>query len=225
MFVNLAIRAVQWRTRPPGRDNFGNAFARPRWALPPARCLRAGQVIRPYFLARHERISAWRRDHHPRAAVDRLAVLALPPLSSPSPRRRFNPALFAAVMWGARRVVALAAGPRELSPTIPARWRTPCSGSSGRRPRPRRMIGRMVQFASGLGTIGGRRLFVALAWSFPLWLSIDAGIWAVAVAFGFDVPFTGSFLIVPLLTLGVAVPTPGAIGGFHEAFRLGVTVF
>ena len=38
-------------------------------------------------------------------------------------------------------------------------------------------------------------------------------------------PFTGSFLIVPLLTLGVLVPTPGAIGGFHEAFRLGVTVF
>ena len=89
------------------------------------------------------------------------------------------------------------------------------------------MIARIVQkFASGLGTIRRPgRLFVALAWSFPLWLSIDAGIWAVAVAFGFDVPFTGSFLIVPLLTLGVAVPTPGAIGGFHEAFRLGVTVF
>ena len=47
----------------------------------------------------------------------------------------------------------------------------------------------------------------------------------MAVALGFNVPFTGSFLIVPLLTLGVAVPTPGAIGGFHEAFRLGVTVF
>ena len=40
-----------------------------------------------------------------------------------------------------------------------------------------------------------------------------------------NVPFTGSLLIVPLLILGVAVPTPGAIGGFHEAFRLGVTVF
>ena len=51
------------------------------------------------------------------------------------------------------------------------------------------------------------------------------GIWAVDVAFGFDVPFTGSFLLVPLLTLGVAVPTPGAVGGFHEAFRVGVTVF
>ena len=89
------------------------------------------------------------------------------------------------------------------------------------------MIARIVQkFAIGLGTIRRPgRLFVALAWSFPLWLSIDAGIWAVAVAFGFNLPFTGSFLLVPLLTLGVAVPTPGAIGGFHEAFRLGMTVF
>jgi uncharacterized membrane protein YbhN (UPF0104 family) len=45
------------------------------------------------------------------------------------------------------------------------------------------------------------------------------------MAFGFSMPFTGSFLIVPLLVLGVAVPTPGAIGGFHEAFRIGATVF
>ena len=51
------------------------------------------------------------------------------------------------------------------------------------------------------------------------------GIWAVARAFQLDVPFTGSFLIIALLTIGVAIPTPGAVGGFHEAFRLGVTVF
>ena len=25
--------------------------------------------------------------------------------------------------------------------------------------------------------------------------------------------------------VGVAVPTPGAVGGFHEAFRLGATTF
>ena len=28
-----------------------------------------------------------------------------------------------------------------------------------------------------------------------------------------------------LLVIGVAVPTPGAVGGFHEAFRIGVTTF
>jgi uncharacterized membrane protein YbhN (UPF0104 family) len=39
------------------------------------------------------------------------------------------------------------------------------------------------------------------------------------------VPFTGSFLITALLVIGVAVPTPGAVGGFHAMFRLGATTF
>ena len=82
------------------------------------------------------------------------------------------------------------------------------------------------KFARGLGAIRRpSRLLVALLWSFPLWLSIAAGIWAVAMAFQLAVPFTGSFLIIALLVLGVAVPTPGAIGGFHEAFRFGATTF
>ncbi len=47
----------------------------------------------------------------------------------------------------------------------------------------------------------------------------------MARAFDLAVPFTGSFLLIAILVLGVAVPTPGAIGGFHEAFRLGTTTF
>ena len=39
------------------------------------------------------------------------------------------------------------------------------------------------------------------------------------------IPYTGSFLVLVLLVVGVAVPTPGAVGGFHEAFRIGVTAF
>ena len=31
--------------------------------------------------------------------------------------------------------------------------------------------------------------------------------------------------MIALLVVGVAVPTPGAIGGFHEAFRFGATMF
>src|SRR5262249_23975417 len=89
------------------------------------------------------------------------------------------------------------------------------------------LIARIAEkFAYGLGVIRRPgRLLVALALSFPLWLSIALGIWAVAVAFRFAVPFTGSFLLIALLVIGVAVPTPGAIGGFHEAFRVGATMF
>ncbi|HEX7140565.1 MAG TPA: lysylphosphatidylglycerol synthase domain-containing protein, partial [Vicinamibacterales bacterium] len=89
------------------------------------------------------------------------------------------------------------------------------------------LIARVAEkFARGLGAIRRPgRLIVALAWSVPLWLSIAAGIWAVAVAFQIDLSFTGTFLIVALLVIGVAVPTPGAVGGFHAAFRYGVVAF
>ena len=45
------------------------------------------------------------------------------------------------------------------------------------------------------------------------------------VAFGIAMPFTGAWLMLAPLVVGVAVPTPGGVGGFHEAFRLGATAF
>src|SRR5436305_981839 len=89
------------------------------------------------------------------------------------------------------------------------------------------VIGRVAEkFSRGLGAVRRPgRLAVALLWSFPLWLTIAAGLWAVSLAFRINVPFTGSFLLVALLVIGVAVPTPGAVGGFHEAYRLGAAMF
>ena len=69
------------------------------------------------------------------------------------------------------------------------------------------------------------RLLMALVLSVPVWLSIAAGIWLSTLAFHIDMPFTGAFLIQALLVVGVAVPTPGAVGGFHYFYRLGVTTF
>jgi uncharacterized membrane protein YbhN (UPF0104 family) len=38
-------------------------------------------------------------------------------------------------------------------------------------------------------------------------------------------PFTGAWLMLAPLVVGVAVPTPGGVGGFHEAYRIGATAF
>ncbi len=38
-------------------------------------------------------------------------------------------------------------------------------------------------------------------------------------------PFTGAWLMLAPLVVGVAVPTPGGVGGFHEAYRFGATAF
>jgi uncharacterized membrane protein YbhN (UPF0104 family) len=82
------------------------------------------------------------------------------------------------------------------------------------------------KFALGLGAIRRpRRLVVALLLSVPLWLCIALGTWSAAEAFRLPIPFSGSFLILALLVIGVAVPTPGAVGGFHAMFRLGATMF
>jgi len=81
-------------------------------------------------------------------------------------------------------------------------------------------------FAEGLSIVRQPgRLAMAIALSLPLWLSIALGIWLVTRAFHIVMPFTGAFVIVALLVVGVAVPTPGAVGGFHYFYRLGVTAF
>src|SRR5580693_5805585 len=62
MFVNLAIRARRWQylLEPLGATSFGNAFRATAVGFAASSVLpaRAGEVIRPYFLARHERMSA-----------------------------------------------------------------------------------------------------------------------------------------------------------------------
>src|SRR5207248_1973353 len=62
MFANLAIRAWRWQylLEPLGITSFANAFRATAVGFAATSILpaRAGEVIRPYFLARHERMSA-----------------------------------------------------------------------------------------------------------------------------------------------------------------------
>jgi len=69
------------------------------------------------------------------------------------------------------------------------------------------------------------RLLVSLALSFPLWLCIAGGIWLTSRAFHITFPYPASFLVMAVLVVGVAVPTPGAIGGFHAAYEFAVATF
>jgi uncharacterized protein (TIRG00374 family) len=80
-------------------------------------------------------------------------------------------------------------------------------------------------FAGGLAVLEAppARLLWIFGQSFVVWLSIAAGIWLNNRAFGVDLPFRSAFLIIGFLTVGVAVPTPGMVGGFHESYRLALT--
>jgi hypothetical protein len=68
-------------------------------------------------------------------------------------------------------------------------------------------------------------LIVALGLSIVHWLALALCVWSVTLAYGLRVPFPGTFLLLVLLVVGVAVPTPGAVGGFHAAIQLGLTQF
>ncbi len=243
MFLNLALRAYRWQylLEPLGRPSFGNAFRATAVGFAANSFFpRAGEVIRPYFLARSER-------HHEgmtatgafatiilERLLDVVAVLTLLAsfvlvfgrgMAQTNPKW-FVILQFSAIAAGGASLLALgtlfvmAGDPVRLSRGI-ARFEQMLPSAFARK------VGGVIEkFARGLAAIRRPgRLLVALIWSFPLWLSIAVGIWAIAVAFRLSIPFTGSFLILGILTLGVAIPTPGSIGGFHEAFRFAATTF
>ena len=244
MLVNLTIRTIRWQylLAPLGRVSFGAAFRATAvgYAATTIFPARAGEVIRPYFLARSEASTSGMSATGAFATIilermlDVIAVVAL--LASfvfvfGRDLTAANPVAFTAVKWTGATVGAvtlaglivafvLAGDPARLAQAMTRLEQVMPSSLAG-------LIARIAEkFATGLGAVRRPgRLLGALAWSIPLWLSIACGIWSVAEAFRLTIPFTGSFLLVALLVLGVAVPTPGAVGGFHEAFRLGATTF
>ncbi len=67
-----------------------------------------------------------------------------------------------------------------------------------------------------------RRLPGILGNSLAAWLTISAGTWLGIRAVGVHIPFTATFVLMPLLALGVALPTPGGAGGYHAAAKVGL---
>ena len=240
MFVNLALRAWRWQCllEPLGRTSFASAFRATAVGFAASTVLpaRAGEFIRPYFLSRQNQVSA--TGAFATVILERLldVVTVLVLLASyvfffGRHLADTNPVAFEWLKWigataGAGSIAALvvlfvlAGDPERLGRTTARLAAVLPSALAG-------VIARVAEkFARGLGAIRRPgRLVIALFWSFPLWLSIAAGIWTASVAFGLAVPFSGSYLIIALLSLGVAVPTPGAVGGFHAAFRYGATTF
>ena len=238
--VTYVLRALRWQylLAPIGPTRFSTAFRTTiigfaASALLPAR---AGEVIRPYLLAKREGLSA--TSAFATVILERLLDLLTVLL------------LFASfVFFGAAGVVArdpsqlsrvtfggtLAAAGAILASIV-------CFALAGHPERLGRLVlgierflpaalarrvARFVEtFAQGLAVMRQPgRLVAALALSFPLWIAIAAGIWLTSRAFHITFPFSASFLVMTMLVVGVAVPTPGAIGGFHAFFQFSVETF
>jgi uncharacterized protein (TIRG00374 family) len=70
-----------------------------------------------------------------------------------------------------------------------------------------------------------RDLAMTLGASLFLWYIIYWQVKASLVAFDLDLPLRASYLLVTMTVIGLAIPTPGGVGGFHKAAQVGLTAF
>jgi uncharacterized protein (TIRG00374 family) len=234
------LRALRWQylLLPIGRVSLSNAFRTTVIGFAASTVLpaRAGEVLRPWLLARKEHLSATSAFATVilERVLDTVMVLLLfgcflmvggPHLSSGDEiafgRLKMGGAIAAAISVVALAVMYVLAGhPATLARLEAAFARILPS-------RLARLADRFTRtFAGGLAIVRQPSRFLwAIVLSVPVWLSIALGIWGVTQAFHIEMPYTGSFLLMALLVIGVAVPTPGAVGGFHYFYRLGVMAF
>lgn len=241
MPLNLALRAWRWQLllQPVGRPPFWLAFRATAVGFAASTVLpaRAGEVIRPYFLSRQHSVSA--TGAFATVIIERvldvaavLALLAIYVLAVPAPPgAEAHPLALATITWAGVSAAVVAFGALIVMAVVASRpdQITTLLGRVEQR-LPSRLAGLLEgiaeKFVRGLGVVRHPSLFLlAVAASIPLWLSIAAGTYAVSQAFGLPVPFTGTWLVVAVLVVGVAVPTPGAVGGFHAAYRYAATTF
>lgn len=84
----------------------------------------------------------------------------------------------------------------------------------------------LEHFLDGLRVLQRPRdLLITTAASLVMWYVIFWQVQMTLFAFDVHVPLRASFLIVTLTVIGLAVPTPGGVGGFHKASQIGLTMF
>lgn len=78
-------------------------------------------------------------------------------------------------------------------------------------------------FVAGLNVYHDARTFFMIGfYSLSIWTGICFSIWICIRAFGIGIPFLLVFPIQAILLIGVAIPTPGMVGGFHATMKIGL---
>ncbi len=70
-----------------------------------------------------------------------------------------------------------------------------------------------------------RDLIITTVASIFMWYVICWQVRFTLLAFDVDLPLRAAYLIVTMAVIGLAVPTPGGVGGFHKATQVGMTLF
>ncbi len=196
---------------------------------------RAQEVVRPYLIARRHPVStsAAFASVVLERLVDAITVLLLFALYLyvlPTPEAQTRGPLIAAL-----KVAGAGAGAFALAVlALLLLWHRHADRAMRiaerlARPLPTRFgaaISKAVHsFGEGLAVLKASPAHLAaiLGQSLVVWLLLAGGIYWNNRAFGLDLPFHTAFLILAFLTVGVAIPTPGTVGGFHAFYRAALT--
>lgn len=237
--LTYVFRALRWQLmlRPVKHVRYGPALRATVIGFAASVLLpaRAGEILRPYLLARRERFSATAA--FATIILERVLDLATVVLFfavfllSYEPGPTVDPTSFQLVKSGVVFAGLAALGALTLGFAVAGRHNALDSWvqRAGRviPARAAQAIGALVnRFIHGFAVMRSPGTFLAACLlSLPLWLAIAGGIWLVTRAFHLNVPFMGTFLVMTLLVVGVAAPTPGAVGGFHWAYQVATTSF
>jgi uncharacterized protein (TIRG00374 family) len=227
-FVARALRWT-WILRPVGRVRFLPALRATSVGFAANTVLpaRAGEVLRPAILSREAGLpfSALLASILFERILDALAqlfFLAIALMGTPPAGAMASPR----VRWVAGAIAVTAVGIALFAVV----WRRTTErlvdrllGFLPERLRPRAR-GIAHTFLDGFASLRTPRLLVLVAGgSIAMWLIINVQIWCVMRAFQLDLPLSAAFIVTTAAVLGLAVPTPGGVGGYHAAVQFALT--
>lgn len=70
-----------------------------------------------------------------------------------------------------------------------------------------------------------RDFFTVIFATAAVWVCLTAQYWLVFIAMHRPLPYDATFFISGVTTIGVAIPTPGGVGGFHKLCQWALTSF
>ena len=229
VFVLRAVRWI-WILEPVGRVPFVPAFRATAIGFAANTVLpaRAGEVLRPAILARERGLpfAALLASIVFERVLDALAQLLFLGIAlasgsgttgiMASGRTRW---VVAAIAAGAIAVALFAVVWRQMTERVleslfrvfPERFRA---------------LARKISstFLDGFASLRTPRLLLLVsAGSVGMWLVINVQIYCVMRAFDLDLPLTAAYVVTTAAVLGLAVPTPGGVGGYHAAVQFALT--
>jgi uncharacterized protein (TIRG00374 family) len=229
-FVMRALRWM-WILRPLGRVPFFPAFRATAVGFAANTVLpaRAGEVLRPALLARERALpfAALLASIVFERVLDALAQLCFLGLALARP----DAAAMGAFSSGRVRAVAAAvAAAAVLMALFAVVWRSATERlfelAFRILPERFRPVARRIAhtFLDGFASLKTPRLAALVAGgSLAMWLVINVQIYCTMRAFGLELPLSAAYVVTTAAVLGLAVPTPGGVGGYHAAVQFALT--